>query len=167
VITVVGAIADTLGAAVQWVTVESRSAGRNFDVRREYSSTPSTEYRAVQPAELAVDVNHDGTPIGTVRYLERTASKLYAVCEIDASRLGEGPWAYSPWIRHAGGKNIELLGLSVTRRPAQIGIGHLARSPARSTKQPSRTSSIRTGSRASSSNAPTSTTAAASAASRS
>jgi hypothetical protein len=125
VITIVGCVADSLGAASQWVTVPAHHRGRNFDVKRQFPSTPSTEYRSVQVPEIAVDVNHDGTPIGTVRYLERTASKLFVVCEIDASGLGEGPWAYSPWIRHFDGKEIELLGLSVTRRPAQIGIGHL------------------------------------------
>jgi hypothetical protein len=42
VITIVGVVADALGAASQLVTVESGAAGRNFDVKRQFGSVPST-----------------------------------------------------------------------------------------------------------------------------
>jgi hypothetical protein len=123
-VVVCGAIADALGATSQWVTVPyTGPAGRNFDAKREFSKTPSTEYRSVQAAAISVDVDHD-RPIGQLKYLERrTDSKLFAVCEIDASGLEEGPWYFSPEIRHRGGKDIELLALAVTRSPASVGLG--------------------------------------------
>jgi hypothetical protein len=39
----------------------------------------------------AVVTRRDGPPIGRLAYLETTESKLFAVAEIDGSRLGEGP----------------------------------------------------------------------------
>lgn len=120
-ITIVGMAADTLGAASQWDTVPYGGPGRNFDVKQRFFAVPAAGYRAVQPARLHVDVDHDpGRTIGEVRYLERTGRGLWAVCEIDASTLGDGPWFYSPEIRHRAGHDIELRSLAVTRRPASI-----------------------------------------------
>jgi hypothetical protein len=76
--------------------------GRNFDVRRQFSSVPATEYRSVQAAAIPVDVDH-ARPIGTVRYLELSqGARLHAVCEIDGAGL-EGPLYFSPSIRHVDG----------------------------------------------------------------
>jgi len=129
VITIYGLVADEFGAAMQWVTVAANCRGRNFAVRREFSSVPSTEYRSVQAAAIGVDVNHDQR-IGQLKYLERTGSgRLLAVCEIDGSSLGDGPWYYSPEIRHRGGRDIELLSLAVTRSPASVGLGPITAFP--------------------------------------
>jgi hypothetical protein len=127
-ITIVGLVADTLGAASQYVTVPQRRAGRTFDVRREFFSLRSTEYRFEQPSEIVVDLNHE-QPIGSVKYLEATARGLFAVSEIDGSNLGEGPWFYSPAVSHCAGREIELLGLAVTRSPASCGLGPLTAFP--------------------------------------
>ena len=57
---------------------------------------PSTEYRSVQPCEIPVDIDHERS-IGQVKYLELgRGGKLTAVCEIDGTSLGEGPWYYCP-----------------------------------------------------------------------
>ena len=51
VVVVVGVIADKIGAAAQWETINANHPGRNFDVRRVFSSVPSTEYSCdVAPA---------------------------------------------------------------------------------------------------------------------
>lgn len=121
-ITIVGTIADKLGAAVDWHNVPANHPGRTFDVEKRYSSVPSTEYRSVQASRIACDLNHD-QPLGEVKYLERTDTKLYAVCEIDGSMLGEGPWFFSPHIRHCGGKEIDLHGLAVCKTPASVALG--------------------------------------------
>jgi hypothetical protein len=95
-------VADALGAASQTVTVPYHGPGRNFDVRRQFSSVPATEYRSVQAAAIPVDVDH-ARPIGTVRYLELSqGARLHAVCEIDGAGL-EGPLYFSPSIRHVDG----------------------------------------------------------------
>jgi hypothetical protein len=49
VVVVVGCLADELGAVSQLKTIHARHAGRNFDVRREFSRMPSTEYRSCHP----------------------------------------------------------------------------------------------------------------------
>jgi hypothetical protein len=64
-----------------------------------------------------------------VKYLELGASKLYGVCEVDSSRLAEGPLFYSPEVRHRGGRDIELLGLAITRKPASVALGPLVAYP--------------------------------------
>jgi hypothetical protein len=163
-ITIVGVVADALGAAVQWVGVPVNGRSRNFDVKREFTSTPSTEYRSVQAAEIAVDVDH-GPRVGAVKYLERTERRLYAVCEIDGARL-EGPLYFSPEIHHYGGRDIELRALAVTQRPASIALGPITRTPGRFAK-PLRGSFTKMDGKAKRFGAPTHMTARASTASRS
>jgi phage head maturation protease len=122
-VTIVGVIADQLGAASQIVTVPYGDpyAGRNFDCRRQYLSVPSIHYRSAQPAAIAVDVNH-GRVIGRVAYLEHAPNgQLHAVCEIDGSDL-DGPLYYSPHIAHHDGRDIELRSLAVTRAPASVAL---------------------------------------------
>ena len=58
-ITLVGVIADAIGAVSQTVAIPYNGAGRSFDVKRKFFATPSTQYRSVQAAEINVDVNHD------------------------------------------------------------------------------------------------------------
>ena len=79
-ITIVGQLADPLGAASQFVTVPANHPGRNFDVKREFMAFPATEYRSVRGAAIDVDVEHrDDQVIGRVAYLELTGSdKLFA-----------------------------------------------------------------------------------------
>jgi HK97 family phage prohead protease len=123
VITIVGVIADKLGAVSQTVTVPYSGPGRNFDVRREYFSASSLEYRSVQGAEVLVDHDHDQV-VGRVAYLERPHrdGRIHAVCEIDDAGL-EGPLFYSPEILHRNGKDIELRRLAVTQKPASVALG--------------------------------------------
>jgi HK97 family phage prohead protease len=127
-VVVVGCLADELGAVSQLTTIHVRHAGRNFDVRREFSRMPSTEYRFTQASEIRVDVDHE-RPVGEVKHLELSRNgNLFAVCEIDGSGL-EGPLYYSPEVLHRGGKDIELRALAVTRSPASVGLGPLTAFP--------------------------------------
>jgi hypothetical protein len=68
--------------------------------------------------------------VGQVKYLELSqGGKLHAVCEIDGSGLGEGPWHFSPEILHRRGRDIELRALAVTKRPASVGLGPIEAFP--------------------------------------
>lgn len=130
--TVVGVIADRVGAAAQWETVAANHPGRNFDVRHVFSSVPSTEYRSVQAGVagmIRVDIDH-GRVVGEVKHLElRQDGKLYAVTEIDATGLDQGPWYFSPEILHRNGRDIELRAVAVTKKPASVALGPIEAFP--------------------------------------
>jgi HK97 family phage prohead protease len=122
---IVGVLADSLGHTAQWVTVDYHGPGRNFDVEKRYAATPALEYRSVLAPQISVDVDHDRI-VGEVKFLERTSRALSAVCQIDATSVGEGPWYFSPEVnirRHEGGQDVELRRLAITRKPASIGLG--------------------------------------------
>ena len=70
--TVVGVVADELGHAYHPMA------------RTRASSAPASEYRAVQPERIPVDLDHDGQSVGRVIYLERSGGCLWAVAEVDA-----------------------------------------------------------------------------------
>lgn len=120
-ITVVGLVADEMGAARQTVIVDSRNpAARPFDIEHRAMAFPSAEYRAVQPPSL-VDVEHSCVPVGSVRYLERNvAGCLFAAAEVDGSDLDDGPWFFSPEIEHVGGQDIVMTSVALTRSPASV-----------------------------------------------
>lgn len=120
-ITVVGQVADPAGAARQAVVVASRDpAARSFDIEYRSAEYRSTEYRRLQPPST-VDVEHSGAPVGEVKYLEcNEAGRLSAVVEVDGFDLDDGPWYFSPEIRHFGGRDITMTALAVTRRPASV-----------------------------------------------
>ena len=67
---VVAVVADAIGATSQLVTVPVNHPGRNFDVRRRFMSSPSTEYRSVQKRSAYVDVkrNRAGAISGATLY---------------------------------------------------------------------------------------------------
>jgi HK97 family phage prohead protease len=120
-VTIVGVLADELGAASQFTVVPYGGPGRNFDVRHEHFSVSSLHYRSVQAPEVRVDVNHDRV-VGRVAYLERAPNgQLHAVAEIDGAGL-DGPLYFSPSIRHYDGHDIELRALAVTRSPATVAL---------------------------------------------
>jgi HK97 family phage prohead protease len=131
-VTIVGCIADAIGATSRLVTVpnDDPRIGRNFDVKREFMAAPSTEYRSSLAPEVLVDVDHrDDRICGRVCYLERRQGRILAVAEIDGSQLGEGPWAFSPEVAHYRGTDITLKRLAITKKPATCGIGNISAFP--------------------------------------
>jgi hypothetical protein len=105
VITIVGCLADSLGAASQVVAVPYSGPGRTFDVKREFSSTPSTEYRSVQAAAIAVDVNHDRLIVGHAGVHGDVAS-LLARLEAESGHLEKADdliTSARPWLERMSG----------------------------------------------------------------
>jgi HK97 family phage prohead protease len=130
VITIVGVVADSLGFQQHLVTVPYHGPGRNFDVERRFSALSSLEYRSVLAPRVPCDLEH-GPVLGELKFAERTRDdKIIAVCEIDGSQVGEGPWYYSPSVTHLpGGADIALEAVAITREPASVGLGPIRAYP--------------------------------------
>lgn len=114
VVTVVGPIADKVGAAV---TIEHG--------RPKYHSTPSLQYRRAQ-VRAPVHFSHQGAEIGQVEHLELLEDKqlvAVATVTIDDDTDLSGDWYWSPTVRYSDDRGaIDLLECSLTRTPATVGL---------------------------------------------
>jgi len=95
--TVLGVVADSIGAASSSERFLDRSAGvLDFQRRERYWACPSTKFRPVQAACLPV--TYYGAQCGVVRHLElRADRRLWAVAEVDGQLelRRNGPWQFS------------------------------------------------------------------------
>jgi Caudovirus prohead serine protease len=117
--TCVGRVCDELGHAARG---------------REHWSHASTEFRSVQSATIGIDWAHNGNQLGQITYLERSSRGLYAVGEVTDDVQAEvavnvaGETRAVPvdlyWSAMCNstmdGRDIELLGISLTSAPCQI-----------------------------------------------
>jgi hypothetical protein len=122
----VGLVADELGAIHQSGLGEKKVGEFAYTLAtvHNFYSLPSTEYRSSQPARIEIDCEHDHHRIGEVRTLELDEQqRLWAVCKIDLERFAydSTPWYFSSEVRHLDGRDIELVRLSVVRRPGSVG----------------------------------------------
>lgn len=131
-VTVYGVAADELGHCA-WDTEPALDADGYIQRGTSVCVSPAANYRRSQPADIAVDWNHDGDDLGEIVYLERTAGRLHAVAvaDLDVDDLdNHAPlyWSTSTdaTTRHGIDHDIELRSLAITRQPASIGLWPLA-----------------------------------------
>lgn len=120
---VVGRVCDREGMAI--------SRGPLYGSVVECRAIGAGAYLAEQPADIAVDVDHDGTEVGRVEYLERDNSGLWAVAECTVDEVADlsGPMFYSGSVEARSGdpgavweaSSAVLHALSLTFDPAQVG----------------------------------------------
>lgn len=91
--------------------------------------SPASNYRRRQPHDIGVDLEHRGEVLGQVVHLERRHDRLNAVAvlELEASDLdafGDCWWSASTRAtpHHGLDRDIELVGLAITKTPASVGL---------------------------------------------
>jgi hypothetical protein len=141
---VLAQLLDPLGLASAWRPVATRSAGSNFDVRRECWTTPSGDVNVSQLAWIPLRLNgHDGAVVGQCLHLHRDLSgRLWGVFDT-ASPIPDGELYVSVETRADGPAdgpqtNVEVVGGALVTRTAQTNLakaryldGELANAEAR------------------------------------
>lgn len=83
-------VVGMLATADGLTATTSLTQGRHGpELRRSGYYAPADAYDVHQRAEIPVDVDHAGPPIGTVTYLEHRQRGLWAVLEVDDEALDE------------------------------------------------------------------------------
>jgi HK97 family phage prohead protease len=132
---VFGTVADELGM-VHWVEYEriSPTSGRKIDI---YATDPTDSYAAAHPAPIPVKWGH-GDVIGQVKSLVKSSGKLHALAEVDLAMdeleaLADGGslrWS-SGSIQRRPDDPWTITELSLTTRPASVGLPEVRRWPCR------------------------------------
>ncbi len=115
-VTVIGVIADKIGAAL----VTRRWGGRT---RREALASPSLRFRRTQATPIPIRIDHGPPELGRLAYLElNDAQELVAVATVEVDDLGDQPWYWSPTVRWNEDGALDLIELSLTESPASVAL---------------------------------------------
>ena len=126
-VTIFGVIADKYGHC-HWKQYGPEILGGYIDPRCDdvFAAYPAAAYATVQPAYLPVEFDHDGHRRGEVHYLERSHDQLYAVAVIDDPYLPEDfadtRHYWSSTTNQPPGAPLKMTELSITERPASVGL---------------------------------------------